>query len=85
MNWIAVLKSDGELPLGGRAHVIIDAERWFDARAYALAKMGEDVEVTASTLGLEPDVSIEWRGSDFRETGGRALWVREREEEWVRA
>ena len=83
MNWIAVLKSDVSLP-GDRPNLVIDAERWFDARAHALAKLGEDVEVTASALGLEPEVWIECRGSDFRETGGRALWVRERGGEWVR-
>ena len=84
MNWIAVLNSDGSLP-GDRPNLVIDAERWFDARAYALAKLGEGAEVTSSSLDLDPDVSIAWRGSDFRETGGRALWVRERGGEWVRA
>ena len=84
--WVAVLRSDGNLPLGTRASILIETEKWFDARAYALHKLQEeDVEVTRCALPLESDVELEWRGSDFGETGGRALWVRERGKGWVRA
>ncbi|MDD1770975.1 MAG: hypothetical protein LUO79_07810 [Methanomassiliicoccales archaeon] len=82
--WVAVLQSDGDLPLGARANMFIETEKWFDARAYALCNLGEDAVVELSYLPLEPDIELSWRGSDFRETGGRALWMRERGKEWVK-
>lgn len=86
--WVAVLKSedsDGKLPFGSCQRILIETEKWFDARAYALQKLGENAEVTACTQGLEPDIELEWRGSDFNNTGERQLWMREMGKiEWVR-
>lgn len=66
--------------------ILIEAERWFDARAYALQKIGEGVQVRGVSTSHDPDIELEWRGSDFNKTGERCLWMRERgKTKWVKA
>ena len=63
--------------------LLIEAERWFDARAYALAKIGEGVQVRSVSPvvagGTKPDVELRWVGTDFSHGGtpqGRRLQER---------
>jgi hypothetical protein len=58
--------------------IYIDAERWFDARQYALSKLGEKVEVIA-TEGVAPDVTLEWHGHDSGDRPNRRIVVKEHE------
>ena len=61
------------------APLLIEAERWFDARAYALAKIGEGVQVRSVSTSHKPDVELRWVGSDFSHGGtpqGRRLQER---------
>lgn len=57
----------------------INAERWFDARAYALIKLGENavVEVSVSQT-IVPDARLEWVGHDNGDKPNRRLVVKRR-------
>ena len=51
------------------AKLYIGAERWFEARQYALAILGEQVIVELSvSQGIVPDMVLEWVGSDYNRT-----------------
>lgn len=79
MIWSAKMVDSVDPPL------LIETEKWFDARAYALQKIGEGVQVRAVKTSFKPDVELRWAGSDFNNSGDRQLWVRERGKKWVRA
>ncbi len=64
---------DGSLVMLG-ARVIVDAPTWFDARAYALSVLGEDL-TWIERAAAEPDAVLRWVGTDAGRTPNRRLVV----------
>lgn len=67
--------------------VVVEATRWFDARAWARSYFNTD-ELFESETKQPPDVELKWEGDDFNHGGtpdGRRLFVRSRAGQWERA
>ena len=47
----------------GCAGVLVEAERWFDARAWATAFLGGAIETCEASAGDVPDAVLSWRGT----------------------
>jgi hypothetical protein len=69
----------------------IEAQTWFDARAYASRIFLQDAMSTrcqASQSGYRADIELAWKGDDY--SGQRRLWARTRDKggrwrQWVLA